>query len=64
MTPRDKAIEELKKHGYKLERHGSNHDIYYNPELRCSIPLKRHSFSENALRYIQKEIKQNQRRGE
>ena len=61
MTPRDKAVDALHKNGYRLERRGSNHDIYYNPELNCAIPLKRHKFSENALRYICKEIKQNQR---
>lgn len=61
MTPRDLAVRELEENGYRLERHGGNHDIYYNPALKCSIPVKRHKFSENALRYIRKEIKQNQR---
>ena len=59
MTPRDQAIRELGENGYRFERHGGSHDIYYNPELRCSIPVKRHKFTENALRYIRKEIKQN-----
>lgn len=61
MTPRDQAIQELDKGGYRFERHGTNHDIYYNPELKCSIPVKRHKFTENTLRYIRKEIKQNRR---
>ena len=61
MTPRDLAIRALNQSGYRFERRGGNHDIYYNPDLKCSIPVKRHKFSENALRYIQKEIKQNQR---
>lgn len=61
MTPRDQAISELNKGGYKFERHGANHDIYYNAELKCSITVKRHKFSENTLRYIRKEIAQNQR---
>jgi len=61
MTPRDKALEELKNNGYRFDRHGSSHDLYYNPELNCSITVKRHKFSENTLRYIQKEIKQNKR---
>ena len=61
MTPRDKAIDELRKEGYRFERHGTNHDIYYNPELKCSIPVKRHQFTENTLRYIRKEMKQNRR---
>ena len=58
MIPRKKAIKELKKNGYVFKRSGSNHDIYYNPELKCIIPLKRHDFDEDDLRYIVKEIKQ------
>ena len=61
MTPRDIAIKELEANGYRFERHGGNHDVYFNAELKCSIPVKRHKFSENALRYIRKEIKQNER---
>lgn len=61
MTPRDQAIKELNENGYRFERHGSNHDVYYNPDLKCSIPVKRHKFSENTLRYIRKEMKQNER---
>ena len=64
MTPRDQAIKELEADGYRFERHGGNHDVYYNQELKCSIPVKRHKFSENALRYIRKEIKQNRRNGD
>ena len=41
-----------------FKRHGGNHDIYSNAELKCSIPLKRHSFNKNDLRYILKEIEQ------
>ena len=63
MTPRDLAIKELETEGYRFERHGGNHDVYYNPDLKCSIPVKRHKFSENSLRYIRKEIKQNRRNG-
>ena len=61
MTPRDQALKELDEDGYRFERHGSNHDIYYHPELKCSITVKRHKFTENTLRYIRKEIKQNRR---
>lgn len=61
MTPRDQAIKELERSGYRFERHGANHDLYYNSELKCSIPVKRHKFTENTLRYIRKEIKQNQK---
>lgn len=61
MTPRNKAIQELNKGGYLFKRSGGNHDIYYNSQLGCLIPLKRHDFDEDDLRYIQKEIKHNQR---
>lgn len=61
MTPRDQAIKELEADGYRFARHGGNHDVYYNMDLKCSIPVKRHKFTENTLRYIQKEIKQNRR---
>ena len=59
MKPRAKAIEALIQGGYSLKRHGANHDIYYNPNIGCIIPLKRHDFDESDLRYIQKEIKSN-----
>ncbi len=58
MKPRDIALKELKAFGYYLKRNGANHDIYYNPEYNSTIPLKRHDFNENDLKYIQKEIKQ------
>lgn len=61
MKPRDKAIEKLNENGYVFTRNGKNHDIYYNDDLRCSIPLKRHDFDEDDLRYIEKEIKHNKR---
>lgn len=59
MTPRDIALKELNDNGYQLKRHGAGHDIYFNSELNCSITVKRHKFTENTLRYIRKEIKQN-----
>lgn len=61
MTPLDKAKKELKNANYHLGRHGRNHDIYVNEELHRSIPLKRHSFDDDDLRYIRKEIKDGQR---
>lgn len=61
MKPRTKAVNELETGGYILRRHGANHDIYYNPKLGCIIPLKRHDFDEDDLRYILKEIKQQKR---
>ena len=42
----------------QFKRSGGNHDIYYNPDTKYSIPLKRGHFDEDDLRYIRKEIKQ------
>lgn len=61
MTARNQAIQELERGGYILKRHGSNHDIYFSPTAKTIIPLKRHDFDESDLRYIRKEIRQNQR---
>ena len=59
------TLHDLEADGYRFERHGGNHDIYFNPELQCAIPVKRHKFTENTLRYIRQEIKKNRRsRGE
>ncbi|MBR4528772.1 MAG: hypothetical protein IKO80_00690 [Lachnospiraceae bacterium] len=58
MHPRKTAIKELQANGYIFKRYGRNHDIYYNPDKRYSIPLKRGSFDEEDLRYIRKEIRQ------
>lgn len=62
MKPHEKAIEELENARYRFARHGSNHDIYFNAELGSMISLKRHDFDEDDLRYIKKEIRQNERR--
>ncbi len=62
MTPRDKAIRELKAAGYTTLIHGKRHDQYVNEETRQKIPLKRHDFDDDDLRYILKEIKLNQQR--
>lgn len=62
MHPRKQAINDLTDEGYTFKRSGGNHDIYYNEELGCIIPLKRHDFDEDDLRYIRKEIKQNERK--
>lgn len=59
MTPHDKAVKELKAAGYICIPHGG-HDQYRNSELKRTIPLKRHDFDEDDLRYIRKEIKRNQ----
>ncbi|MGN0241343.1 MAG: type II toxin-antitoxin system HicA family toxin [Candidatus Weimeria sp.] len=60
MKPHDIAIKELEAAGYEFARHGANHDQFRNPKLRKTIPLKRHDFDEDDLRYIRKEIKRNQ----
>lgn len=56
MNPRTIAIKDLNSNGYQFRRSGSNHDIYYNPDIKYSIPLKRGHFDEDDLRYIRKEI--------
>lgn len=58
MKPRDITRKELKSAGYTFKRSGANHDIYYNEKLHSIIPLKRHDFNENDLKYILKEIEQ------
>ena len=58
MNPRRIAIKTLNLNGYSFKRSGANHDIYYNPNTKYSIPLKRGHFDEDDLRYIIKEIKQ------
>ena len=57
MNPHKIAEKELKNSGYVVKRRGYNHDIYYNDQTKSIIPLKRHDFDEDDLRYIQKEIK-------
>lgn len=57
MKPRAIALKELKANGFVLSRHGARHDIFLNRELNTIIPLKRHDFNENDLKYIQKEIR-------
>ena len=56
MTAHAKAIKLLKSEGYKLARHGANHDVYFNEQTKTMIALKRHDFNENDLKYIIKEI--------
>ena len=58
MTPLAKAIKFLRSEGFVFDRHGANHDLYYNVEINDSITLKRHSFNENDLKYIVKEVRQ------
>jgi predicted RNA binding protein YcfA (HicA-like mRNA interferase family) len=55
MTPRAKLIKEISENGFVFKRHGANHDIYYNPETKITISVKRHDFNENDAKYIRKE---------
>ena len=55
MNPRQIAIKKLKEGGYELKRNGANHDIYFSSETKKTIPVKRHDFDEDDLRYILKE---------
>lgn len=57
MNPRKETITILEGGGFILARHGSNHDIYFNPEKKITIPVKRHDFDESDKRYILKEAK-------
>lgn len=58
MSPLKQAIKNLLDAGYYLDRHGAGHDIYKDGKGH-RIPLKRHDFNDNDLKYINKEIKQN-----
>ncbi len=55
MNPRKITVKELEANGYRFKRHGANHDVYYNPDTKKTIPVKRHDFNENDMRYIFKE---------
>lgn len=55
MNPRKITVKELEKNGFVFKRHGANHDLYFNSETRQTIPVKRHDFDENDMRYIFKE---------
>lgn len=57
MHPRKATVKLLESNGFSLKRNGANHDIYYNPDTRMTIPVKRHDFNENDMRYILKEAK-------
>ena len=61
MNPRKETITTLEGDGFILARHETNHDIYFHPEKRITIPVKRHDFDEDDKRYILKEAKINQK---
>lgn len=64
MNPRKETVKILGDRGFILARHGSNHDIYFNPETKITIPVKRHDFDEDDMRYILKEAKIGQKQTE
>lgn len=64
MNPRRETIAALEENGFVLARHGGNHDIYFNPATKTTIPVKRHDFDESDMRYILKEAKINRRKGQ
>lgn len=49
------TIKELEKNGFIFKRHGASHDLYFKPNTKQTIPVKRHDFNENDMRYILKE---------
>lgn len=52
---RQLTVKELLRHGFKFAREGKKHTVYFNPETKQTIPVKRHAFNENDRRYIYKE---------
>ena len=54
MNPRKETVNILESDGFILARHGSNHDIYFHPQKRITVPVKRHDFDEDDKRYILK----------
>ena len=55
MHPPKKTIKELEKNGFIFKRHGASYDRNFNPNTKQIIPVKRHDFNENDMRYILKE---------
>ncbi|MBI3193072.1 MAG: type II toxin-antitoxin system HicA family toxin [Ignavibacteriae bacterium] len=54
---RREFTKELERHGCILKRHGSRHDIYYNPELHKSAPVPRHQeLADSLCRLIRKQL--------
>lgn len=61
MNPRKETVNILAGDGFILARHGSNHDVYFHPTKKITIPVKRHDFDEDDKRYILKEAKLSQK---
>jgi predicted RNA binding protein YcfA (HicA-like mRNA interferase family) len=54
---RKDLVKKLTALGCKLERHGSNHDLYTNPTTRKKQPVPRHNeIDETLARHIIKEL--------
>ncbi len=52
---RSKLIKQLEKKGCTLLRHGSRHDIYFNPSNGKKQPVPRHpEIDENLAKHIKK----------
>lgn len=63
MNPKGEAIEALEKNDYKFLRHGHDHDLYWNEELKSRIPVSRgKKFSKTDRDRILQEIRQAKRR--
>ncbi|MEG2603884.1 MAG: type II toxin-antitoxin system HicA family toxin [Clostridia bacterium] len=58
MNPRKQAEQALKENHFFLYRQGGNHEIYKDEQTGQIIPIKRHDFNDNDLKYILKEIYQ------
>ena len=52
-------VRQLKKQGIKFKKHGSRHDVYYNPKTGQEAQIPRHSAKELAtgtLKSIQEDL--------
>ena len=55
MSPRRETIKILLEHGFIKDREGKKHTVYWNPKTKQMIPVKRHDFDEDDMRYVLKE---------
>lgn len=55
MSPRQETLKLLLANGYEEKRQGKKHTIFYSPVTKKTIPVKRHDFDEEDMRYILKE---------
>ena len=55
MTPLRETIALLKANGFVKKREGKSHMIFFNPKTRVTVPVKRHDFDEDDMRYVLKE---------